>query len=356
VLPSFIFESSSCVRASDYDKDGDLDLFIGVRLKPFQYGYPTKGYVLENNSKGIFTDVTQTVAPELLKTGMVTDARWLDWDGDGWDDLLLAGEYMPLKLYHNQKGKSFKEVTGKAGLDSTNGWWNRIVLADLNGDGELDIIALNHGLNSRFKASKGKPVQMYASDFDGNGSVEQVITCYNGDSSYPMALRHDLVGVLPYLKKKYLKYEDYKGQTIEDIFTSGQLNEAIKLNCYELRSCVFLSNGKGRYEKKPLPTEAQLSVMYGAVVEDVDRDGIKDIVMGGNFFESKPEAGIYDASYGVVLKGDGKGGFLALDCRNSGLRIKGAVRDITTLKTKNKTLLLIAKNNQAVEIKEIREK
>ena len=197
---------------------------------------------------------------------------------------------------------------------------------------------------------------MYVNDFDRNSSIEQVITCYNGDSSYPMALRHDLVGVLPYLKKKYLKYEDYKGQSIEDIFSREQLSEAVKLDCYELRSSVFLSSKEGRYEKKPLPTEAQLSVMYGAVVEDVDRDGKLDIVMGGNFYESKPEAGIYDGSYGVVLKGDGKGNFSSLDCRSTGLQIKGAVRDITTLKTKQSTLLVIAKNNQKVEVKEIRGK
>jgi len=354
VLPSFIFESSSCVRASDYDHDGDLDLFIGVRLKPLQYGYPSKGYLLQNSGKGIFTDVTEKLAPPLLKAGMVTDASWLDWDQDGWDDLLVTGEYMPLRLFHNEKGRSFSEVTGKAGLDSTEGWWNRIALADVNGDGQMDIIALNHGLNSRFKASKQKPVCIYVNDFDQNGSVEQIITCYNGDSSYPMALRHDLVGVLPYLKKKYLKYEDYKLQTIEDIFSAGQLSEAVKLNCYELRSCVFLSSGKGRYIKRPLPTEAQLSVMYGLVVEDIDHDGIKDIVMGGNFFESKPEVGIYDASYGTVLKGDGRGNFSALDCRSSGLVIKGAVRDITTIKTKTKHLMVIAKNNESIEVKEMK--
>ena len=168
-----------------------------------------------------------------------------------------------------------------------------------------------------------------------------------------MALRHDLVGVLPYLKKKYLKYEDYKGQSIEEIFSKEQLSEAVKLDCYELRSCVFLSTKEGKYEKRVLPTEAQLSVMYAALAEDVDRDGKLDIVMGGNFYESKPEAGIYDASYGVVLKGDGKGNFSAVKANKSGLMIKGAVRDINTIKTKTKKLMVVSKNNQPLQIWEV---
>lgn len=250
----------------------------------------------------------------------------------------LTGEYLPLKLFHNEGGR-LKEVTTQAGLQATNGWWNRLVAADLNGDGYPDLIAANHGLNSRFKASREKPVSMYVSDFDGNGSVEQILSCYNGDSSYPMALRHDLVGVLPYLKKKYLHYSDYKLQTVEDIFTPEQLRGAEKLEAYELRSCVFLSDGKGHYSKRVLPAAAQLSPMYAVEVRDVDRDGKADIVMGGNFYESKPEAGIYDASYGVVLKGDGRGGFTALSQSKSGVHLKGAVRDILTLNVNKHPLL-----------------
>ncbi|MEO5562762.1 MAG: VCBS repeat-containing protein, partial [Chitinophagaceae bacterium] len=218
VLPSFIFESTSCVRAADYDKDGDLDLFVGVRLKPLSYGYSCKSYILQNNGKGIFTDATQTVAPGLLKAGMVCDAQWFDYDKDGYDDLAIAGDYMPVTIYHNENG-SLKDVTAAAGLGKTNGWWNRIIIADVNNDGFLDIIGGNHGLNSRFKASEEKPVSMFVGDFDNNGSVEQIVSCYNGDSSYPMLLRHDLVTVLPFLKKKYLKYADYKNQTVRDIFT-----------------------------------------------------------------------------------------------------------------------------------------
>src|SRR3978361_841228 len=239
---------------------------------------------------------------------MITDARWFDYDRDGKMDLVVTGEYMPVRVFHNE-GKQLKEVTKEAGLSNSNGWWNRLVIADIDGDGYPDIVAGNHGLNSRFKCSENKPVRSYVSDFDDNGSVEQVITCYNGDKAYPMALRHDLVGELPYLKKKYLKYENYKEQTIEDICTKEQLDKSVKLEAKEFRSCVLMNNGKQGFTIKPLPVEAQFSVMYGISVNDYDGDGKQDILLGGNFYQSKPEAGIYDASYGVLLKGDGKGNF-----------------------------------------------
>jgi hypothetical protein len=348
VLPSYIFESTSCVRSADYDQDGDLDLLVGVRLKPFAYGHPCKGYILQNNGKAIFSDVTEQVAPGLKTAGMITDAQWLDYDKDGKTDLVVAGEYMPVKMYHNEGGK-LKEVSGVAGLDKSNGWWNRLIVADINQDGYPDLVGGNHGLNSRFKASVQKPVRMYVSDFDGSGMIKHVVSCYNGDSAYPMALRHDLVGVLPYLKKKYLKYESYKGQQAEDIFTAAQLDKAVKLEAYEFCSCVFINNRRGGFVRKPLPTAVQLSPMYGIAVADVDGDGKTDLLMGGNFYQSKPEAGIYDASYGVLLKGDGTGRFTAVPAQQSSIQIKGAVRDIITLKAGKKKLMLYACNDSEVK-------
>ena len=351
LLPSStIFESASCVTTADYDGDGDLDLFVGVRLKPFMYGYPCKGYVLQNNGKGIFTDVTDQVAPVLKEAGMITDAKWFDYDKDGKADLVVTGEYMPIRIFHNENGKQLKEVTTSAGLQNSNGWWNRLVIADVNGDGYDDIVAGNHGLNSRFKCSEHKPVSMYVSDFDENGSVEQVITCYNGDKAYPMALRHDLVAVLPYLKKKYLKYESYKEQTIDDIFTKDQLAKAVKLEAKEMRSSVLLNNRNGTFTLKPLPTEAQFSTVSGIAVSDYDGDGKQDILLGGNFYQSKPEVGIYDASYGLLLKGDGKGNFKAMNANKSGFFLKGAVRDIITIKSKKKDLVIVARNNDQLKI------
>jgi hypothetical protein len=349
LLPSAtVFESAGCVTAGDYDGDGDLDLFIGVRLKPFNYGVPCRGYLLQNDGRGHFTDVTGIVAPELLKAGMVTDAKWFDYDRDGRMDLVLAGDYMPLRVFHNS-GAGLKEVY-PAGLDSSNGWWNRLVVADVNGDGWPDLIAGNHGLNSRFRASRAKPVTMYVSDFDQNGTVEQIVCCYNGDRQYPMCLRHDLVAALPGLKKKYLHYNEYKEQGMADIFTPEQLSGAVKLDAYELRSCVFLNDGKGGFAKKALPGEAQFSPVYGISAGDYDGDGKMDLLVGGNFYESKPEVGIYDASYGLLLKGDGRGGWTPVPAARSGFFIKGAVRDIAPLKVGDRRSVVVAINNDSLRL------
>jgi len=278
---------------------------------------------------------------------MITDATWTDIDKDGDFDLLVVGEYMPIKVFVNERGKLI-DKTDESILQLTNGWWNRIKAADLDNDGDVDFVVANHGLNSRFKASEQKPLSMYINDFDKNGTIEQIICTFNGDISYPMVLRHDLTAQIPSLKKKYLKYEEYKNQTVQNIFTESELKEAVKLDVFELGTGILLNDGKGKFTFSRLPVEAQISPMYAIEIDDFDLDGNQDILLGGNLYNVKPEAGRYDASYGIFLKGDGHGKFIAVPSLNSGLKIEGEVRDFVMLKSKGRNLLLVARNNDSV--------
>ncbi|MCB0853307.1 MAG: VCBS repeat-containing protein, partial [Bacteroidetes bacterium] len=343
------FESTSCVQAEDYDKDGDLDLFVGVRLKPFLYGIPVNGYILNNDGKGRFTNVTEEVAPSLIEAGMITDALWLDLDQDDDKDLVVAGEWMPIKILMNEGGK-LVDATEKAGLTGSNGFWNCIKAGDFDGDGDLDLIAGNHGLNTRFKASAEHPVTMHTNDFDGNGTAEQIVSVFNGDGSYPLALRHDLIAQMPVLKRKYLKYESYKNQRVEDIFSPEQLERAVKMEIYMTETSLLINDGKGKFEIKPLPLEAQFSPVYGINVEDFNHDGKLDILMGGNFHRAKPEVGIYDANYGLFLQGKGDGSFRILTPYESGFFTVGEVRDLVTIKGNGKDYVLVGKNDDKLQI------
>jgi hypothetical protein len=351
ILPTFNFESTSTVKPFDYDGDGDLDLFVGVRLQPFLYGVPVNGYILNNNGKGKFQNVTDAIAPGLLKIGMITDAVWADIDNDNDIDLVIVGEWMPIKILINENGKFSED---KETLIKSNGWWNVIKASDVDKDGDVDFVVGNHGLNSRFHASESKPVQMYVNDFDQNGTVEQIITCYNGEMSYPMALRHDLIQQMPILKKKYLKYESYKDQTISDVFTPEQIKTSIVSSVYTLATSVMINDGKGKFTIKRLPVEAQVSPIYAVLVEDMDGDGKVDIVAGGNLYRTKPEVGRYDASYGIFLKGDGKGNFTSISSKESGLFLDGEVRDIVKIKSDKNNLILISRNNSTIQVLKVK--
>ncbi len=346
LLPTAQFESTSTVKAADFDHDGDLDLFVGIRSHPFLYGVPQNGYILKNDGNGRFENVTGEVAPGLTRLGMITDAEWADINQDGNTDLVVVGDYMSIKVFVNHGGKLTDE-TGIWGTNDTEGWWRRVVAADIDKDGDIDFILANHGLNSKFKATLSKPVTMYVSDFDKNGTTEQIICAYNGDTSYPVVLRHDLVMQIPSLKKKYLKYENFKDQTISDVFNKQELSESIQLKAHEFRSGALINNGS-QFTFNPLPVEAQFSCMYAIHTSDLDGDGFADLIMGGNLYRVKPEAGRYDASYGVVLKGDGKGAFTTQAISQTGLVLVGEVRDIKSMIVNGQKLLLVARNNDTV--------
>jgi enediyne biosynthesis protein E4 len=344
ILPANRFESTSAVAAADFDGDGDLDLFVGVRLIPFSYGMPAGSYLLENDGNGQFRDVTAEKAPALRQAGMVTDAVWADLEGDGDPDLLVAGEWMPIRVFRNDEG-TFTETTPEAGLAGSSGWWRRLVACDLNGDGHTDFIAGNHGLNSMFKASAGKPLSLYVHDFDQNGTVEQIICGYNGERSYPFAMRNELVMQIPELKKKYNKFHDYMEQTVDLIFTPGQLAEAYRSEAHMMASCALINDGQGAFTIAVLPVEAQLAPVYAIMAQDFDGDGRTDLLLGGNLSRAKPQTGIYAGSWGQFLRGAGDGSFTAQAPGVSGFFAAGEIRDLRVVRIGGKSVLLLARNN-----------
>ena len=305
---------------------------------------PAGSYLLENDGKGNFRDVTAAWAPALRQAGMVTDAAWADIDGDGDPDLLFCGEWMPVRVFRNESNQ-LREITVEAGLGGSSGWWRRITPADLNGDGHPDFIAGNHGLNSMFKASPQQPLHMYVHDFDQNGAIEQIICGYNGDRSYPFVLRNDLVLQIPELKKKYNKFHDYQEQTIGDIFTPEQLAGAQVYEASHMASSVLLNDGKGNFTVIELPVEAQFAPVHAAFVLDFDGDGHADIVLGGNLSRAKPQTGVYLGSQGQYLKGSGDGTFVATAPADSGFMVQGEVRDILCLAIGGKSVILLARNH-----------
>jgi hypothetical protein len=324
--------ATGTVSAGDIDGDGDTDLFVGERLRPFAYGEPVNGRLLLNDGSGKFADVTETIAPHLSTSGMYTGSTWADIDGDGDSDLITAGEWMPIQVHLNERTESGEvRLTAQSVLSEYTGWWNEVLAGDFDGDGAVDLLGLNHGLNSRFEASFDQPASLWVGDFDGNGSTEQILSMYNGAASYPMVLRHDLVNQLPGLKKKYLKYEAYKEQTMEDIFTPQELEQARKLEVTTLQNMIFWGDGEGGFSGQELPWQAQLSPMFTGATIELDGVGNQEIMMGGNLYGVKPEAGRYDASYGLVLRIGTDRIIEAFSAKESGFRVNAQIRAIVPL-------------------------
>ena len=348
ILPVGKFESTSCVRPADFDHDGDVDLFVGIRLLPFAYGVPANGYLLENNGHGHFIDATVKRAPALINIGMITDMKWADVDNDGDYDMVIVGDWMPVKIFINNDG-SFTDESDRFGLQNTSGWWHVIIPKDLNGDGNIDFIIGNHGLNTFFKASAERPVTMYVNDFDLNGTIEQIICTWNGDKSYPVAMKDELVKQIPSLAKKYIKYDDYKDQTISDIFPADVLARSVKLYSTIMESCLMINSGDGSFHLTPLPAEAQFSPVFAINADDFDHDGICDIIIGGNQCRAKPQTGIYDASYGLMIKGTDKGTWQPVSAISSGFFTRGEIRDLKIIKIYGNPVLVVARNNDSLQ-------
>lgn len=342
-LPADVI-SGSRVVASDYDRDGDIDLFVGGRVVPGRYGVDPQSTLLQNDGRGRFADVTSRLAPDLQRVGMVTDALWTDLTGDGRLDLVVVGEWMPITAFRNAEGGKLQRMELR-GLERSHGWWNRIVPGDFNGDGRTDFVVGNLGLNSRWTASATKPLTMYVKDFDKNGFNEQILTAYMGDTSYPIALRDDLIKTLPYLRTRFLSYKDYASQTVTDIFSPDELKDAIVKQAYTIATALVRNDGNGAFTLVPLPVDAQMTSIHGVLAADYDRDGALDVLLAGNFDGVKPEIGRIHAGFGVFLRGDGKGGFAASGPRESGFFVPGQARDIQRVRTRRGDLYVVTRNN-----------
>ncbi len=313
------YTSKSCVRAADYDGDGDLDLFIGGRCLPGQYPLPVSSFIYRNDTQnGVikFTDVTATACKDLQNIGMVCDALWTDWDNDGAVDLIVLGEWMPVTFFKNKNG-SFDNVTAGTGMGDQKGWWNSLVAGDFDNDGDIDYIAGNLGKNSFFRASDEYPARVYAKDFDDNGNIDPILTLYLKDSQgemkeYPALNRDDIVGQLPGLKKQFLSYKAFAVADVHQIFNDEKMQDALVLEANNFSTCFIQNMGNGKFEWKALPALAQQAPVNGMLAADVNADGNLDVVLCGNDYGNEVSAGRYDAMNGLVLLGDGKGGFSAL--------------------------------------------
>lgn len=350
-----IHVTGSCVRAADFDRDGNIDLFIGGRVQPWNYGSTPESYLLRNEGNGRFTDITAEVEG-LGNAGMVKDAAWGDINGNGFDDLVLVGEWMPVTVFYNQQGRL--EKAKEASLEYSNGWWNTVQLHDMDGNGSLDIIAGNLGLNSKYRASKEEPVSLFVNDFDDNGKSDPLIYHYINGEQYLFATKDELMSQIREIKGKFVQYEDFAKTDQTKLFDEALMDKAEKHFAYEFRSGLFLNKGKGGFSFQPFPAEAQFSPIQAFLLLDYDQDGRMDILSGGNLYEANIQRGRYDADYGTLLHNQGiqqnqqkKGEalFSIIPPAQSGILLEGQVRDMKSAMHQGQEYIIIGKNNAPLQ-------
>ncbi len=344
-----ITESGGRVTAGDYDADGDLDLFISGRLVVGKYPWPTKSYIL-NNEKGIFTDVTSQIAPDFNNLGMITDANWVDFDNNGSLDLVIVGEWTPILFYSNTDGK-FTNVTKDVGLKNTNGWWSSISKADFDNDGDIDFVIGNLGLNYKYKASNSEPFEVFADDFDANDRKDIVLSYYNFGKLFPVRGKSCSSQQMPSLKKKFEKYDDFAIADVSDVYGEEKLKNAeIHYKTQTFASSYIENLGNGTFKLSVLPNEAQFSSTNQIITQDIDNDGHRDIIIAGNLYASEIETPRNDSSMGTLLKGNGKGEFIAVSNSKCGLHIPGDVKDLSIINISGQQHIIAIKNNDYPQI------
>ena len=328
--------STSVAVPADFDNDGDVDLFIGERYKTNLYGQPCSGFILENNGKGIFS-IREVEAFKNL--GMITGAGWLDINKDGWIDLIIAGEWMPVKLFINQQ-KQFTDKSKDYGLENTQGLWSALKLIDVDNDGDKDIVAGNMGRNNFFEPN----MRMYIADFDRNGFKEQIICKKINNKFYPIADKDELISQIPSLKKKLLYYKDYASSDVEAIFSKEVMDRVYSRDLKVLESMIFY-NENNKFKPRKLPKEIQYAPVYAIEDHDVNNDGLTDLFFGGNQYLSKPQFGRYDASNGWGILGTVKN----KNPKVFTLNTHGQIRNMKWIDHKGKKVLIVAKNNDTID-------
>ncbi len=348
-LPAGFRENGSVVTAGDFDGDGDQDLFVGTRVVAREYGRTPQSHLLQNDGSGRFTDVTDVMAKGLSEAGLVTDAKWLDVDGDKALDLVVVGEWMPVRVWYNAKGR-LEERAAVSGFVGTEGWWNSVTVADLNHDGAPDLVLGNVGQNTLLKASAKEPVQMYVHDFTGTGSTKQIITRYVGGTSYPLAGRDELVKLMPAIRAKYPSFASFGASRLEDIFDVAEIAKAARREAHCFESAVAMNDGRGHFTMTALPVEAQFSIVFASVVFDANGDSHPDILLAGNQYGVPPVLGRYDASRGTLMLGDGRGGFRAAD-PSLAFPLDGQIRGLAFVARGTKSpLLAVARNSATLQL------
>ncbi|RRB03978.1 VCBS repeat-containing protein [Larkinella rosea] len=349
--------SGSCIAACDVDQDGDLDLFRGSRLIPGNFPMPPKSFLLKNEH-GRFIDVTAQVAPELQNIGLVTFAVWADFNKDGWQDLALSGEWMPVTILWGQRALGKEKALGKYALHSTPsaqsplpfapGWWNTLVAADFDNDGDMDLMAGNLGLNSKYKALPEEPVELFAADFDKNGRIDPIMTYYNNGQQWIRQTRDLLTAQIPSLKRRFPNFETYANTTFKESFTEEERKSAYHLKATEFQSMYFENTGTG-FKAHLLPQETQFAPVYGILVEDFNRDGYKDALLIGNSYASETIGGWYDASKGTLLLGKGQGKFEV--CKHTGFQADKEGKTIISIRRKDgKKLIIFSTINDRLQV------
>ncbi|MBN7815755.1 VCBS repeat-containing protein [Algoriphagus pacificus] len=342
-FPDYKF-STGTAQAIDVNGDGDLDLFVGAKLIPGKYPIISESKLLVNDGKGNFVDQTIKYLPKEGKIGLITSSVAIDLNKDGLMDLVLAGEFLPITALINN-GESFENQTSTYFDQEFSGWWGSLAKADMDGDGDEDLIAGNFGMNSQFETNEGKTLRLYASDFDQNGSIDPILECFVADKMYPFPSRDELLDQMASMRSRFTDYASYSKATMEDLFTKEELENSQVLEANTLKSFYLENTGNG-FKEKELPRIAQSFPIYSILPIDVTGDGILDLILGGNQTYTRIRIGLIDAGLGLVLEGDGKGNFTPLTPAQSGLAIKGDIKSMIPIESESGTQILFGINQK----------